>query len=78
MFVCVCVQIRQALGEADQACGELQKTASHLEGKLAELDHWNTEAMELCQHLKESQHRGHQGPHPTVKVSMQSISIQCQ
>lgn len=73
----VSVQMSQALSEADKACGGLQKTASQLEGRLAELDHWSMEAMEVCQHLREWQHRGHLGPHPRAKVSMQS-TFQCQ
>ncbi|GAA6103692.1 nesprin-2 [Tachysurus ichikawai] len=60
-------EMRQALGEAEQACGGLQKTTSELEGRLTELAHCNTEAMEVCQLWKELQHSGHQGPHPKAK-----------
>lgn len=53
----------------DQVCERLQKAASLLEGRLAELENWSNEAQEVCHHLKERQHRGHQGPHPRAKVS---------
>lgn len=69
--------MRQALGEAEQACGGLQKTTSELEGRLTELAHCNTEAMEVCQLWKELQHSGHQGPHPKAKVSIKS-TFTCQ
>ncbi len=50
-------------------CERLQKAASLLEGRLAELENWSTEAQEVCHHLKERQHRGNRGPHPRTKVS---------
>ncbi|KAK2864041.1 hypothetical protein Q7C36_003195 [Tachysurus vachellii] len=61
------LQMRQALGEAEQACGGLQKTTSELESRLTELAHCNTEAMEVCQLWKELQDSGHHGPHPKAK-----------
>lgn len=69
------MQMRQAVGEAEQTCGGLQKTASELEGRLAELAHWNTEAMEICQHLRELQHRGQHGSHPKTKVRIKHILV---
>ncbi|KAM8832006.1 nesprin-2a isoform 3-T3 [Spinachia spinachia] len=45
------------LDDAERACGELQRAASGLEGRLAELDHWSTEAMDCCQHQREKRHR---------------------
>ncbi|KAI3363656.1 hypothetical protein L3Q82_001281 [Scortum barcoo] len=48
----------QMLAEAERTCGELQQAASMLEGRLAELDHWSTEALDCYQQLKEKKHRG--------------------
>ncbi|XP_036438507.1 LOW QUALITY PROTEIN: nesprin-2 [Colossoma macropomum] len=60
------LEMREDLSRVEQACEGLQRGASLLEGRLAELGHWSTEAIEVCQQLKEWQHR-HQGPHPRVK-----------
>nr|XP_024660949.1 nesprin-1 isoform X8 [Maylandia zebra] len=57
----------QMLVEAEGACGELQQAASRLEGGLAELDHWSTDAMDCYNHLKEKSHRGHPTMEPTAK-----------
>ncbi|XP_049338084.1 nesprin-2 isoform X3 [Astyanax mexicanus] len=59
-------EVRETLSRVEQTCEGLQKGASLLEGRLAELDHWSTEALEVCQQLKEWQHK-HQRPHPRVK-----------
>ncbi|KAI4900991.1 hypothetical protein NFI96_032985 [Prochilodus magdalenae] len=59
-------QMREDLSRVEQACEGLQKGASLLEGRLAELGHWSTEALEVCHQLKDWQHR-HQGPHPRAK-----------
>ncbi|XP_070706002.1 nesprin-2a [Pempheris klunzingeri] len=58
----------QALSEAERTCGELQRAASRLEGRLAELDHWSTETLDCYQHLKEKKHRGRSALEPTAKV----------
>ncbi|XP_016380976.1 nesprin-2-like [Sinocyclocheilus rhinocerous] len=57
----------ETLTRVDQVCERLQKATSLLEGRLAELENWSTEAQEVCNHLKERQHRGHRGPHPRAK-----------
>ncbi|XP_063350729.1 nesprin-2 [Pelmatolapia mariae] len=57
----------QMLVEAEGACGELQQAASRLEGGLAELDRWSTDAMDCYNHLKEKSHRGHPTMEPTAK-----------
>ncbi|XP_035851599.1 nesprin-2 [Sander lucioperca] len=58
----------QRLAEAERSCGELQRAVSRLEGRLAELDHWSTEALDCYQHLKEKKHRGRSALEPTAKV----------
>ncbi|XP_072538856.1 nesprin-2a isoform X2 [Salminus brasiliensis] len=60
-------EVRETLNRVEQACKRLQKGASLLEGRLAELGHWSTEAIEVCQQLREWQHR-HQTPHPRGKT----------
>ncbi|MED6241108.1 hypothetical protein ATANTOWER_027989 [Ataeniobius toweri] len=51
-------QILLKLVEAERSCGELQRTASQLEGCVAELDHWSTEALGCYEQLMEKIHRG--------------------
>ncbi|KAK2855974.1 hypothetical protein Q5P01_004709 [Channa striata] len=51
----------QTLAAAERTCGELQRAASQLEGCLAELDHWSTDALDYYQH------RGASALEPTVK-----------
>ncbi|KAK6295335.1 hypothetical protein J4Q44_G00345610 [Coregonus suidteri] len=46
-------EVWQALARAERTCSDLQRAASMLEGRLAELSHWGTEALEVHQHLKE-------------------------
>ncbi|XP_051511030.1 LOW QUALITY PROTEIN: nesprin-2-like [Myxocyprinus asiaticus] len=58
----------ETLSSVDKSCEGLQRAASLLEGRVAELENWITEAQEVCQHLKECQHRGHRGPHPRAKA----------
>ncbi|KAL6486315.1 hypothetical protein MHYP_G00057070 [Metynnis hypsauchen] len=60
------LEMKEDLSRVEHACEGLQRGASLLEGRLAELGHWSTEAIEVCQQLKEWQHK-HQGPHPRVK-----------
>ncbi|XP_043093802.1 nesprin-2 isoform X3 [Puntigrus tetrazona] len=61
-------EMLETLTHVDQVCERLQKATSLLEGRLAELENWSTEAQEVYHHLKERQHRGHQGPHPRSKA----------
>lgn len=65
----ISVQIFETLNRVDQMCEGLQRAASLLEGRLAELENWSSEAQEVCQLLKERQHRSHWGPHLRTKVS---------
>ncbi|XP_029351666.1 nesprin-2a isoform X2 [Echeneis naucrates] len=58
----------QVLAEAERTCGELQRAASRLEGRLAELDRWSTDALDCYQHLKQKEHRGHASLDTTAKV----------
>ncbi|XP_014859415.1 PREDICTED: nesprin-2-like isoform X6 [Poecilia mexicana] len=48
------------LAEAERCCGDLQRAASQLEGRVAELDHWSTEALDCYDQLMERKHRGGQ------------------
>lgn len=57
------------LAEAEQACGELQRAASRLEGRLAEMDHWGNEALDCYQKLKTKEERGRPTLESTAKVS---------
>ncbi|XP_062293145.1 nesprin-2 isoform X5 [Scomber scombrus] len=50
--------LQEMLVEAERTCGELQQAASGLEGRLAELDHWSSEALDCYQLLKEKEQRG--------------------
>lgn len=63
------VSVRQMLAEAERTCGELQRAASGLEGRLAELERWSTEALDCHQLLKEKKKRGRSALEPTAKVS---------
>ncbi|KAG8011392.1 Nesprin-2 [Nibea albiflora] len=58
----------QTLADAERSCAELQRAASRLEGRLAELDRWSTEALDCHQHLKEKKHRGRSALETTAKV----------
>ncbi|XP_036841097.1 nesprin-2 isoform X1 [Oncorhynchus mykiss] len=46
-------EVWQALARAERTCSDLQRATSMLEGRLAELSHWGTEALEVHQHLEE-------------------------
>ncbi|KAG7461305.1 hypothetical protein MATL_G00208680 [Megalops atlanticus] len=61
-------EVLQALGGADRASEELQRNASALEGRVAELEHWDTEAREVYWLLKEGERRGQWGHDPRAKV----------
>ncbi|XP_028252465.1 nesprin-2a isoform X3 [Parambassis ranga] len=58
----------QILAEAERTCVDLQRAASRMEGCLAELDHWSTDAMDCYQLLKEKTRRGHSASEHTAKV----------
>ncbi|XDV42021.1 hypothetical protein PO909_010774 [Leuciscus waleckii] len=61
-------EIFETLNQVDQVCKRLQRAASLLEGRLAELENWSSEAQEVWQLLKERQHRGHWGPQLRTKA----------
>ncbi|XP_077075807.1 nesprin-2a [Siphateles boraxobius] len=61
-------EIFETLNRVDQVCEGLQRAASLLEGRLAELENWSSEAQEVWQLLKERQHRGHWGPNLRTKA----------
>ncbi|KAK7133211.1 hypothetical protein R3I94_015172 [Phoxinus phoxinus] len=61
-------EIFETLNRVDQVCKGLQRAASLLEGRLAELENWSSEAQEVWQLLKDRQHRGHWGPHLRTKA----------
>ncbi|XP_074540850.1 nesprin-2a [Halichoeres trimaculatus] len=61
-------QIPQMLVEAERACGDLHRAASGLEGRLAELDRWSTEALDCYQKLKMKEERGRPALETTAKV----------
>ncbi|XP_051500897.1 nesprin-2-like [Myxocyprinus asiaticus] len=61
-------EIFETLCGVDKSCEGLQRAASLLEGRVAELENWRSEAQDVCQHLKECQRRGHRGPHPKAKA----------
>ncbi|XP_027896962.1 nesprin-2a isoform X6 [Xiphophorus couchianus] len=48
------------LVEAERCCGALQRAASQLDGRVAELDHWSSEALDCYDQLMERKHRGGQ------------------
>nr|XP_029132131.1 nesprin-1-like [Labrus bergylta] len=58
----------QVLAEAERTCGELQRAASRLEGRLAELNHWSTETLDCYQQLKERKHKGRPALQSTAKA----------
>lgn len=57
----------QTLLEAEQVCAELQHSVSGLDGRLAELLHWETEARELYQILRAAE-RQQRGQDPQARV----------
>ncbi|KAG5846987.1 hypothetical protein ANANG_G00120830 [Anguilla anguilla] len=68
-------KVMQELHEVERASADLQKSASALEGRLAELEHWEIEAWEVCQLLKERERRGQQG-HDTQTKALISRGLQ--
>lgn len=63
----------QVLADAESACEELQRAASGLEGRLAELDHWSTEAMDRYQHPRDKRHSGRSAFESAAKVSKPTL-----
>ncbi|XP_036405234.1 nesprin-2-like [Megalops cyprinoides] len=61
-------EVKQALDGAERASEQLQRNASVLEGRVAELEHWDTEAREVYWLLKEGERRGQWGHDPRAKV----------
>ncbi|KAJ8410368.1 hypothetical protein AAFF_G00203490 [Aldrovandia affinis] len=61
-------EVIQELHRAEQVSDLLQRNASALEGRLVELEHWETEAREIYQLLKEGEKQGQQGHDPRAKV----------
>ncbi|XP_041951730.1 nesprin-2-like isoform X2 [Alosa sapidissima] len=61
-------KLRESLGQVQQACEGVQRGASLLEGRLAELVHWSTEVSEALDTLREWERRGHPGLRPRVKT----------
>ncbi|KTF78168.1 hypothetical protein cypCar_00022230 [Cyprinus carpio] len=61
-------EVLQTLCEAEQVCDELRVSVSGLDGRLAELLHWEMEARELYQLLKEETHRQKRGQDPRARV----------
>ncbi|KAI1897763.1 hypothetical protein AGOR_G00086620 [Albula goreensis] len=61
-------EVTQELCRAEQASDKLQRSASALESRLAELQHWETEAQEVYQLLKEGEKRGQRGHLPKAKA----------
>ncbi|XP_056337477.1 nesprin-2a [Danio aesculapii] len=62
------LEMYNTLNRVDQVCEGLQRAASLLEGRLAELENWSTEAQEICQHLSSRQRRGHLESHLRAKA----------
>ncbi|KAK5852699.1 hypothetical protein PBY51_006549 [Eleginops maclovinus] len=58
----------QMLTAAESRCAELQRAASGLEGRLAELDHWCSEALDWYQDNEDNKHRGRSALEPAAKV----------
>ncbi|XP_033991567.1 nesprin-2 isoform X3 [Trematomus bernacchii] len=58
----------QVLAAAETNCAELQRAASGLEGRLAELDRWSSEALDWHQHREDRKHRGRSALEPAAKV----------
>ncbi|XP_046877069.1 nesprin-2-like isoform X4 [Hypomesus transpacificus] len=61
-------ELWQTLAKAERTCAELQRATSMLEGRVAELVHWGTEASEGYLHLRERERRGHPSLEPRAKV----------
>ncbi|XP_061531422.1 uncharacterized protein syne2b isoform X2 [Phycodurus eques] len=60
--------IKKTMCEAEQVCVELQHSISGLDSRLAELLHWETEAMEMYQLLTATQRQQQRGQDPRARV----------
>ena len=56
------------MSEAEQVCVELQQSVCGLDGRLAELLHWDVEARELYQVLKARERRHQRAQDPRARV----------
>lgn len=65
----------QTLVEAEQVCVELQHSVSGLDGRLAELLHWETEARDLYQILKAGERRASRCQDPRARVRLRQGPI---
>ncbi|KAF7647688.1 hypothetical protein LDENG_00168300, partial [Lucifuga dentata] len=61
-------EVMQTLFEAEQLCTELQHSVLGLDGRLAELLHWETEARELYQLMRAAERQPQQGQNPQTRV----------
>ncbi|XP_056445763.1 nesprin-2a [Gadus chalcogrammus] len=61
-------EVLQTLSEAEQVCVELQQSVCGLDGRLAELLHWDVEARELYQVLKARERRPQRAQDPRARV----------
>ncbi|TRY94948.1 hypothetical protein DNTS_013097, partial [Danionella cerebrum] len=60
-------EVLNTLNQVDQLCERLLRPTSLLEGRLAELENWSTEAQEIHQYLK-GRNRGDWEPHLRAKA----------
>ncbi|CAL8298101.1 unnamed protein product [Arctogadus glacialis] len=61
-------EVLQTLSEAEQVCIELRQSVCGLDGRLAELLHWDVEARELYQVLKARERRPQRAQDPRARV----------
>ncbi|CAL8274015.1 unnamed protein product [Merluccius merluccius] len=61
-------EVMQTLSETEQLCVELQQSVCGLDGRLAELLHWELEARELYQVLKAGERRAQRTQDPRARV----------
>ncbi|TRY90471.1 hypothetical protein DNTS_015631 [Danionella cerebrum] len=61
-------EVMQTLCEAEQVCDQLRMSLSGLDGRLAELLHWEIEAREMYHLLKEEKHRQKRGQDPRARL----------
>ena len=67
-------QVVQTLSEAEQVCVELQQSVCGLDGRLAELLHWDVEARELYQVLKARERRPQRAQDPRARVGSAAVA----
>ncbi|KAM6915050.1 nesprin-2-like [Xenentodon cancila] len=63
------------LAEAARTCGELQRSTSRLEGRLAELNRWSTDAQDCSNRLQEKTHRGRSHLHSPAKMISRGLQL---